>query len=250
MKTLPFGSGYYIAQTGTWAAFILPYMEQKPLYELFDFDYAMSDPVNANAVQTVVPTFICPSDPKASEPILQDRACATAGMNPNPSLGLWYPGSMGPTHDDYCLDCEDPKSGPNDNDSYCCQGWNFGTRDPADNSVGMFGRYPGRIRFEDCIDGTSNTLMCGETLPGECCYNGAFVPNFPIAGTTIRINKREVCPQPPQCYREACGFKSLHSGGVHFLLGDASVHFVSEFVDYRVINELGTRAGDEVVTIP
>ncbi|NQT41152.1 MAG: DUF1559 domain-containing protein, partial [Planctomycetes bacterium] len=35
---LPFGSAYNVAQTGTWASFILPQMEQKALYDIFDFN--------------------------------------------------------------------------------------------------------------------------------------------------------------------------------------------------------------------
>ena len=31
---------------------------------------------------------------------------------------------------------------------------------------------------------------------------------------------------------------------------DGSVHFFSETIDYRLYNELGTRAGGEVVTLP
>jgi hypothetical protein len=31
---------------------------------------------------------------------------------------------------------------------------------------------------------------------------------------------------------------------------DASVHFIAEAIDYRLYNELGTRAGGEVAEIP
>ncbi|MFH1265042.1 MAG: H-X9-DG-CTERM domain-containing protein, partial [Planctomycetota bacterium] len=47
-----------------------------------------------------------------------------------------------------------------------------------------------------------------------------------------------------------CGFKSLHPGGANFLMGDGSVHFFSESIDYRLINGLGTRAGGEVASLP
>ena len=33
-------------------------------------------------------------------------------------------------------------------------------------------------------------------------------------------------------------------------MGDGSVHFISESIDYRLYNELGTRAGNEVVSLP
>ena len=47
-----------------------------------------------------------------------------------------------------------------------------------------------------------------------------------------------------------CGFKSLHPGGANFVMGDASVHFVSQTIDYRLYNYLGTRAGREVARMP
>ncbi len=117
----------------------------------------------------------------------------------------------------------------------------------------MFARHTRKIRFEDVIDGTTNTIMAGETLPGHCIHNVAFGGNFPMAGTTIPLNTMEgkggTSHNTSQHWR-ACGFKSLHSGGANFMLGDASVRFFSESIDYRVYNELGTRAGGEVVTLP
>jgi hypothetical protein len=32
-------------------------------------------------------------------------------------------------------------------------------------------------------------------------------------------------------------------------MGDASVHFISEAIDYRLYNELGTRAGAEIASL-
>ncbi len=247
---LPFACSYSVAQAGTWAAFILPYLEQQALYDQFDFNVAMPHANNGEAVKTVVTVFVCPSDPDSREPVFNDRACATPSMNPNPSLGMWYQACMGPTSTDSCVFCPEPKSSPTDPDSYCCQGWNYGTRDPPDNSTGMFGRYPSRIRFADVQDGLSNTIMVGETLPGQCCYNGAYAPNFSLAGTTIPINTFELCPTPPGCHVRACGYKSLHPGGANFVMGDGSVHFLPEATDYRLYNELGTRDGGEVVTLP
>lgn len=43
------------------------------------------------------------------------------------------------------------------------------------------------------------------------------------------------------------GFRSTHTGGVQFLLGDGSTRFISENIDQGVYNSLGTRAGKEVI---
>ena len=47
-----------------------------------------------------------------------------------------------------------------------------------------------------------------------------------------------------------CGFKSLHPGGANFVLADGSVQFLPTAIDYRLYNNLGTRAGGEAVTLP
>jgi prepilin-type processing-associated H-X9-DG protein len=114
----------------------------------------------------------------------------------------------------------------------------------------MFGRHPKGFAFTDVADGLSNTLMLGETAPGQCAYVGAYAPNFPLAGTTIPLNTFEECLLPPGCHVRGCGFKSYHAGGVQFGMGDGSVTFIADTVDYRVINLLGTREGGEAVSLP
>src|SRR5438132_11190541 len=48
-----------------WAAFILPYIEQAPLYNQIDF----TQPVQSSAaIQTIIPLYLCPSDPVPSTP--------------------------------------------------------------------------------------------------------------------------------------------------------------------------------------
>ncbi len=238
--TSPFSEVNYDAPGGTWAALILPFMEQQNIHSLFDFKKRMADPVNAKAVATPVPTYVCPADENAAKPIFTDRNDGYGTVNPKTALGLWYPVSMGPTSTDSCPFCTE---------DYCCQGANYGTS-PPNNSVGMFGRHPRGFAFPDVTDGLSNTLMLGETAPGQCAYLGAYAPNFPLAGTTIPLNTFEECLLPPGCHTRGCGFKSYHTGGVQFAMGDASVTFLADTIDYRVINQLGTREGAEAVSVP
>ena len=228
---------------GTWVAMLLPFMEQQALYDSFDFTRSMYDEANADAVQVVVPGMICPSDPAGGDPVFDDRDNLST-TNPSPSLGTWYSASMGPTHPDACPFCPEPRP------SYCCQGNNYGSRSPANNSVGMFGRYPAGFRFDDVRDGLSNTLMLGETLPDQCVYICAYCINFPVSSTSIPLNTFEICDRRGGIHYRACGFKSRHPGGAQFVMGDGSVHFLSEAIDYRLFNELGTRAGNEPVSLP
>ncbi len=239
----PFGWGL---PGPTWTMSILPFMEEQGLFDAFDFTVRINDPRNALAVQQVVSVYVCPSAERAGNPVFDDRADA-GGNNPNPALGLFYPVSMGPTEPDQCDFCPAGTSGQPDN--YCCQGRNYGTTkydgQPGASSVGMFGRYNDKRRFSQVTDGLSKTFMVGETLPAQCAYGGAFAPNFSLASTSIPLNTFETCPQPPGCHRRGCGFKSDHTGGAFFAFGDVSIHFIPENIDYRVYNQMGTRAGEE-----
>lgn len=239
----PFGWGL---PGPTWTMSILPFMEEQALFDAFDFTVRINDPRNALAVQQIVSVFVCPSAERAGNPVFDDRADA-GGNNPNPALGLFYPVSMGPTEPDQCDFCPVGTSGEPDN--YCCQGRNYGTTkydgQPGASSVGMFGRYNDKRRFSQVTDGLSKTFMVGETLPVQCAYGGAFAPNFSLASTSIPLNTFETCPQPPGCHRRGCGFKSDHTGGAFFAMGDVSIHFIPENIDYRVYNQMGTRAGEE-----
>lgn len=249
LQVLPFASGFGKAQTGTWAAFILPQLEQQNVYDLFDFNKKLIDPVNKTAVTTVIDTYICPSDGLSQSPLNAGRVQPTT-WNPAGSLGLWYPVSMGPTRDgttpaNSCTYCE-CNSAPG---CYCCKNTSdYGTQ--AGDFVGIFGRYPRSIAFSEVRDGLSKTLMAGEALPSQCAYHGAYHQNFPMAGTQIPINTFiETADNVDSKWWNACGFKSMHPGGINTLMADGSVHFTADTVNYRVFNELGTRAGGEVASL-
>ena len=194
-RALPFGSGGRIgtphyAIAGTWPAMILPFIEQTPLYDRFNFKVPMDHADNSEVVQALVAEFICPSDPQGSEPVLENRA--PGYNNPPKAMGLWYPGCMGPTHMDRCDFFEDSTPSAS---NWCCQGWNFGSTAgsgiPAGTFAGIFGRFPKSIRFRDITDGLTNTLMVGETLPAHCQWNSAYAPNFTTTSTNIPLNTME-----------------------------------------------------------
>lgn len=273
----PFGGGgtyggARYAQTGTWAAFILPQLEQQNVFDTFDFKRHMNDPANQTAVSTIVPAFICPSDPEGRTP-LNKVAPPQPENNPANVMRLWYPASMGPTHDgssmtDGCPYCSDRT--PSDGNP-CCQGFNYGTNGggtiPAGTFAGMFGRTLTAIRVGDVLDGLSNTLMAGESLPGQCRWNGAYHQNFPLASTVTPLGLMRDGYQGGggggggggsgtgggsggNNWQHTCGYKSLHPGSAGFVMGDGSVHFFSDSIDYLLFNRLGSRAGREVVKIP
>jgi prepilin-type N-terminal cleavage/methylation domain-containing protein/prepilin-type processing-associated H-X9-DG protein len=257
-KSLPHGSTYAVPNSPgfPWPALILPFLERQPEYELFDLKLPVYHALNQRGVTTVISTYLCPSDPVSDDPILKSRWTSGA-HNPDSSLALSYPGSIGPTAPDYCPLC--PASGTppclGGTATWCCQGCNFGSGSPAGNSVGMFGRSTKSIRFSEVRDGQSKTLMVGETIPAHSRRNGAYCNNFPVAATTVPINTMVsdfdpvLCPSG-SCYPTSVHFKSFHPGGASFAMGDGSVRFFDDLMDFKLYNNLGTRAGDEQVEVP
>lgn len=232
---------------GLWTVLIMPFIEQQNLYNAFDLtvDNSMANRANREVIKTVIPGFTCPSDEESSKPIMTGRAVSHPGVNPDEVMGLWYPVSMGPTSTDTCVFCPGAKTSSSGTDNYCCQGWNYGTQSPVNNSVGMFGRYPVGFKFSQVTDGLSSTFLAGETLPAQCSYISAFGPNAPLAGTAIPINLINEEKLDYGSHLRSCGYKSRHAGGANMVMGDASVQFFSTDVDYALWNALGTRAGDE-----
>ncbi len=253
---LPIGSTYSTTRkTKTWATLILPFIDRQSHYDSFDFNQDITHANNTKAMTTVVETFICPSDPAGQMGVLPAR-CQCCPGSPETSMALWYPATVGPVYDGHCSFCDSSTPGE---DNYCCQGKNYGQNG---DGPGMFHRWPTPVKFEDVTDGQSNTIMLGETLPEQTLHNMAFGANMPLGQTNIPINTMTLESKMPivgasdsanhsrNPYYQTLGFKSYHKGGITVCLGDGSVHFLAETIDYKLYNDLGTRAGGEVAMLP
>jgi prepilin-type N-terminal cleavage/methylation domain-containing protein/prepilin-type processing-associated H-X9-DG protein len=263
-KALPFGSPMFYAgssptipNAGTWALLLLPFLDSQVNYDQFSFTAPVSDPANASAVKQIISAYICPSDSSAEEAVLPSRNGSPGYHNPAVALGLWYMGSMGPTHMDSCWACADTIPSPS---NPCCQGYSFGCASgygmPAGTFAGVIARHPRSIRFAEIRDGLSHTIVVGETLPRQCSWNSAFAPNFSTTSTNIPLNwfesdsPLETSLPSTGLYFRSCGFKSRHGGVVQFAMCDGSVHFVTDQIEMSLLNQLGTRAGNETASLP
>jgi prepilin-type N-terminal cleavage/methylation domain-containing protein len=83
MRMLVSPEGDYLYPNGrqlAWSAYILPYMEQKSLFDRIDFKKAFDSPENAPAAAEIVSTYLCPSVSRQSY-LVQDRgACDYGGI--------------------------------------------------------------------------------------------------------------------------------------------------------------------------
>lgn len=253
-NTLPYGSGdccdrsNKFAWGGIWPTMILPQLEQQNLHSAIDFKVHTQD-LPVAILTTVIPMYSCPSDGGGGQNLILDKRFSA--HNPPRAMGLWYTASMGPTSPDQCPFCPNTTASPS---NYCCQGNNFGTLPggsyPAGSGVGMFSRYRNSVNFGEVRDGLSNTIMLGETLPRQCSFFSAFAVNFNVTSTSIPINTMDDDQGAGSNWWRTSGFKSRHGGGVNVAMGDGSVQYLSQSMDYRLYNNLGTRAGGEVVTLP
>jgi len=49
-----------------WSASVLPWLEQRPLYDALNLNYPYNDPTNATAGHIVLQVYLCPSEPRRS----------------------------------------------------------------------------------------------------------------------------------------------------------------------------------------
>jgi hypothetical protein len=201
------------------------------MYNLYDWNKPHTDPANTSVVSQNIPTYLCPSG-------VIRRTVPTAGCDSNRAPGT------------YAV-CSGSKSG-----------WVaplFGGTDPNNGIVTGFGSAV--VRMRDVLDGTSNTLMVGESawnLPdymftsGPCngqvrwgfTYWSSPYPLSTMFSTLGTFNPKRLNGDSSRLGN----FRSDHVGGVQFTMGDGSVRFVSENIDHRLLDATATRAGGEVIS--
>jgi len=228
---------------GNWVLLILPQIEQTTLYNAFNFSLRTVDKANTTVTTTFLGGFLCPSDGiGGNQPIRTDRNEVAN------SMALWYVGNMGPTNMDNKVPFCPPTPSGSTNQSYCVQGnWGSTSSSVSGQMVGMFSRFNQAQRIAGVTDGMSNTFFVGESLPDQCKYFGAYLHNFPLAPTSIPVNLTQL-KLANNIFYQVCGYKSRHSGGVNFLMGDGTVRFVKTSINYQVYNAAGSSGMGEVVS--
>jgi prepilin-type N-terminal cleavage/methylation domain-containing protein len=232
-----------------WSMYVqlLPYIDQKPLYDLWDFANPLTNESNGNTA-IILPALLCPSS------IMQ--------QNPYTKMS----GAR------YALT------------SYVGNG---GTQSHPPNAIkgdGLFaGSGPpitmpptvqhGLIRLRDVLDGTTNTILLGERNHVDGIYD-TFFPgttqnpmtgwgHWAPSGGQLGLTDLTASSFAPINYEVPAGtttatfpaeeilrlnaFGSQHAGGAQFSLVDGSCRFISENVDRTVFRGLTTRYGKEVV---
>ncbi len=119
--------------------------------------------------------------------------------------------------------------------------------------------------FRDCTDGLSNTLLVGEisgtTGPGMTLFWRPWAQGASNGSTTAATYSHKNISKPITKYSgykaatygqlfNDVAFCSPHTGGAHFVLGDGSVRFLSENMDFVTYQATASAGGGEVAQLP
>ena len=226
-KVFPFGHMYIGAFDGDptdddggtgfgWGYSILPFLEQKALFDQFDSRLPVGRPPNVTLMQTPQTVFSCPSDTKP--PVFNDGAIPNSATSSYQACASSYDGFTTAT----------PTGTPN-----LLQRNGVFDRDNR--------RWP--VGLRDITDGSSNQVMVAEVKwkmdandrNRARIYGGSDNANFATGATnTMMIHGQwrmnwTAAQGNPQPHRTA---GSEHPGGAQFAFADGSVRFLSETIQH------------------
>ena len=212
-----------------WAARLLPFLEQKPLFGTIRLDQPIEAATNATARTTSIKVYLCPSDS------VRERWTAST----HDSIGN-VTGAV----------CDVASA------NYI---GNFGVSEPGIDGEGIFFRNS-QVALRDITDGTSSTLAVGERSQRWCeatwigavtnasLFPPAGSPALPFVQNASSMILGHTFEGPPNAIGlEGNNFNSAHSGGANFLFADGHVKFIGQSLDRFVFRNLSTRTGNETI---
>ncbi len=240
----PGGSGNVELDSGAnWLLAVLPYLEEGPLAGRYDFEAYNEGEPNRWARETFVAVYACPSDMDVHQPAVPAVGPASAYLLNLPYMPGSYRAVSGRSDGRRFLDSSQVTSYP--------AAWRGSM-----HAVGVYGFEQECVR--DVCDGTSQTLMAGESTtrtnhPWRTFWAYAYA-HFSLSAVTPQsrtlLGDFDRCKETDGTGRDGpCrrGWGSYHADGLHFLFCDGAVHFVDTSVDMELLARLATIDGQEVV---
>jgi len=196
-----------------WAVTLLPYLEQRAIYDQVDRSRLLSHPFNLSSRSTSIVNFLCPSDIIDPTFMLYEENKLTETMTPIIELPTTsYVGVFG------TLEADD------------------GIPAPAGDGTFLESR---PVSFVHLQRGLSNTIIVGERTMAKVpsTWLGVDISGEDAAcrlvGSAMTTPNCELCDE--------CEFSSRHPGGSHFLWADGRVRILSESLDTTTYQQLARR---------
>ena len=212
-----------------WTTFVLPWIDQGPLYNSLAPNGNNFPSAPTTLTKTILPVFLCPSD--ASPAIHTATAMGGDGAT-NGHAKSNYPAIYGSTSVDY-------------------------VQKSAESTRGLFW-YNSATRIRDITDGGSNTIMVterywdggdsetrrGATWAGKC---DGTTGQLNVGNKYANIVRAANHPDWVVKGLNTNSASSRHVGGVHFVLGDGGVRFISENLDAATYQNLAQMADGLII---
>jgi prepilin-type N-terminal cleavage/methylation domain-containing protein/prepilin-type processing-associated H-X9-DG protein len=222
-----------------WLVPVLPYIEQKTLYNAYNIYMNWGNMVNSTAYATGIATLFCPSDPEVSRP---------AHMPADQVFFAWETASP-------------PQSVTVQFSSYatCTGSWFVQTPPVVPNWEAINASNNGLVHFQsnrhlaDITDGTSNTILLGERGhgllgpsrrdtwhwwpgPSRVMFTAEWPMNPHKKLSDGSINAGPIINANPSVFLLSAS--SFHPGGCNFAFADGSVRFLKDTIESWPIDPL------------